>query len=229
MSDSVAIKNYSSIFATKINYVLDLIQVTPLQHGRLKAIEKITTEKSTTVNNWLFNGKLPRDNKKLCIADSVGISYKYLFSDEIDIKDVSKPEIYNDGHCYLIPYIDENEIFNLKSKSIYPIHNRLPIMFPNFDSFIQKYGTNIYITKLKTNVFEPYVPTNSEIIYSEKVVFEDFRLVIHDDIVRKEFIVKRVIEENNNYYLEFMNNKKLIKEPLNKNDNFLSIVLTYSN
>jgi hypothetical protein len=35
------IKIYSSLFATKINYVLDLIDVAPIQHGRAKAIIRV--------------------------------------------------------------------------------------------------------------------------------------------------------------------------------------------
>lgn len=86
------IKIYSSIFATKMNYILDLIETTPIQYGRAKAIEEITKEKGTTINNWLFGGKLPRENKKLIIADLIGVSYDYLFNDLIDIEKISKHE-----------------------------------------------------------------------------------------------------------------------------------------
>lgn len=125
------IKLYSSLFATKMNYVLDLINTVPIQYGRAKAIEEITQEKGTTINNWLFNGKLPRDNKKLQISDLIGVSYEYLFNDEIDVKNVSKPEIYKDGQCYLVPLINEDEIFKLKEKNIFVVTERLPIMLPH--------------------------------------------------------------------------------------------------
>lgn len=223
------IKNYSSLFATKMNYVLDLINAAPLQHGRAKAIEHITHEKGSTVNNWLFNGRLPRDNKKLAIADAIGVSYNYLFNDNINIKNISKPEIYRDAQCYLVPYINEDEIFELKTKNIFTIQTRLPIMFPAFDMFIKKYGTNIYVTKLKNIIFEPHVQANSDIIYSETVVFEDFKLVIQKNSQNNQLSIKRIIEDNGQFYLESMDNKhKITKERLNKLDNFLSIVLVYS-
>ena len=161
-----------------MNYVLDLSEVSPLQHGRAKAIEYITHEKDSTVNNWMFNGKIPRESKKLSIADAIGVSYDYLFDDSFEVHSVKKPEIYNDGQCYLIPYINENEIFDLKNKDIFSIHHRLPIMFPGFELFVKKYGKNIYSTKLNDGLFEPHVQKNSDIIYSEFVVFEDFRLVV---------------------------------------------------
>lgn len=224
------IKIYSSLFATKINYVLDLIDVAPIQHGRAKAIEAITNEKGSTVNNWLFNGRLPRDNKKLAIADSIGVSYNYLFNDNIDVKDVSKPEIYKDEQCYLVPYISENEIFNLKSKNIYTVNTRLSIMFPHFDTFIKKYGMGIYITKLSQTTFDPHVNKNSDVIYSENIILEDFRLVIQKDTKTNKLIVKRVIEENQKFFLESLDKKgKLIKEPISKGNNFVSVILTYSN
>ena len=223
------IKNYSSLFATKMNYILDLIDATPLQHGRAKAIEYITQEKGSTVNNWLFNGRLPRDNKKLAVADAIGVSYNYLFNDDIDIKNVQKPEIFKDEQCYLVPYIDECDIFELKHKNIFTVQTRLAIMFPSFDMFIRKYGTNIYITRLKHSVFEPHIQANSDVIYSENVIFEDFRLVIQKNKVNNKLIVKRIIETNGEFYLESMNNKhQLIKERLNKTDDFLSVVLTYT-
>lgn len=229
MQTNNEIKQYPSLFATKMNHVLDLSQIAPLQHGRAKAIEHLTNEKDSTVNNWLFNGKIPRENKKLSIADAIGVSLDYLFDDTENVNSIRKPEIYHDGQCYLVPYIDENDIFELKRKDIFVIKNRLPIMFPGFDLFIQKYGKHVYITRMNEGIFEPHVQKNSDIIYSENVIFEDFRLVIHFDTQQQKSVVKRVIVENDQYYLEFMNDKQiLIKEPLKKNEEYVSIVLTYS-
>ncbi len=229
MAHNNKIKEYSSLFATKMNYILDLCQVSPLQLGRAKAIQNITQEKDSTVNNWLFNGKIPRENKKLLIADAIGVSVDYLFNNEIDVMSISKPTIYKEEQCYLIPYITENEILDLKNSDIFAIKTRVPIMFPGFESFVNKYGSNIYLTRLQNVIFEPHVQKNSEVIYSEQVIFEDFRLVIHFDKEHQKLVVKRVIVENNIFYLEFMNTKKLlVREILNKDEIYVSIILTYS-
>ncbi len=221
------IKKYSSSFATKINYILDALNVAPLQYGRTKAIEDITKEKSSTVVNWLFNSKLPRDNKKLAIADAVGVSYNYLFDDNIDVEDFTKPEIHKNDQCYLVPYIDESEIFELKNKKIFPIKSRLLITFPNFELLIKEYGANTYITKLNNAVFEPHVKIGSDVIYSEKIIFEDFKLLIHQDKFNR-LVIKKIIQEESRFYLETIIGSQLVREPLNKSDRFLSIVLTYS-
>jgi hypothetical protein len=222
------IKNYSSPFATKLNYVLDLSHVAPLQYGRTKAIENITSDKLSTVNHWLFDGKLPRESKRLAIADALGVSHNYLFNDKIKTKDLAKPEIYRDEQYYQVPYIDENNIFELKDKKIFPIKTRLLIMLPGLNYLVEKYGTNIYATTLKSAIFEPYVGTGSNILYSENIILENFNLVIYQNPKNNEIIIKRVIEEMSRFYLEWMNNKKLIKESLNKSHKLLSIVLTYS-
>ena len=224
----IEVKKYSSLFATKINYILDALNVAPLQYGRTKAIEDITKEKSSTVVNWLFNSKLPRDNKRLAIADAIGVSHNYLFDDSINVEDFTKPEIHKDGQCYLVPYIDESEIFELKNKRIFPIKSRLLITFPSFELLIKEYGTNIYITKLNNAIFEPHDKIGSDIIYSEKVIFEDFKLLIHQDSKLNRLVIKKVVQEGSGFYLETIIGDRLVREPLNKSDRFLSVVLTYS-
>lgn len=222
-------KQYSSSFATKLNYVLDILNITPLQYGRTKAIENITKERESTVNNWLFNGKYPRENKKLYLADTIGVSYNYLFNDSVSITDITKPEIYESEQCYLVPFIHQDDIFKLKINKIFPIASRCPIMFPNFENFINRYGTNIYMSKIMDKFAEPYIQEHSNIIYSENVIIENFKLFVYNNSKDNFFIVKRCIKEKNRVFFEYFNNKKVLtKEPCNlKNiDNYLAILLS---
>jgi transcriptional regulator with XRE-family HTH domain len=223
------IKEYSTIFATKLNFALDLINIAPIQYGRTKAIEKIINEKATTVNNFLFAGRMPKENKRLAIADAIGVSYDYLYNDEISVQSISKPTIHKENNCYLVPFINENEIFTIKDIQVYPIKNRLPLMFPNFDNLIEKYGKSIYVTNLNNAIVKPYIDFGSDIIYSEQVNFENFQLVISYDNKQNKVIIKRIIEENGSLYIEHLNeNLRLTRTSLNQQDCFLSVVLAYS-
>ena len=51
-------------------------------------------------------------------------------------------------------------------------------MFPSFDEFVKKYGTHIYITRINNCNFESHIQPNSDIIYSENVILENFRFII---------------------------------------------------
>lgn len=219
------IRNYSSNFATKINYVLDQIGTVEIQSGRIQAIVDIVNEKWSTVVNWLFNGRLPKRVKRLSIADAIGVSYEYLYNDNIGIESICKPEVYyeDDDKYYLIPFIEEEKIFDLKSKKIFPITKRIPIIFPNFDELVKKYGSNLYVTNIKN--FDLGLAYDSNIIYSEKVVFDTFKLVIHNDVLQNQVVIKKMIDKNGTVFLESVDSQnRVVKEKLNKSADFLSIL-----
>ncbi|MGV3278689.1 S24 family peptidase [Rickettsiales bacterium LUAb2] len=225
------IKAYSSLFATKINYILDLIKAPPIQYGRMKAIENLVNEKATTVNNWLFNGKIPHINKQLSIADAIGVAYDYLYNNEVAVEEVKKPEIFFDGQAYLLPFIPEDDLFTFKNTKIYPVISRLPVMFPNFNDLISKYGNNIYITRLKNASLEPYIQEGSEVIYSERAVLENFKLVLHK-CKDQHLVVKKLSETGKAIFVESFNKNKKFEKVLFSKQNFnitdfLFIILTY--
>ncbi|MCF6768427.1 hypothetical protein L3V86_08625 [Thiotrichales bacterium 19S11-10] len=221
------IKEYKSVFATKLNYVLDKLGHNPIQQGRIKAIEKVTNEKCTTVNNWLISGKLPRSSKMLSIADSLGVSEDYLFSDKIDVKAIRKPEIVKKDNCYLIPVFEESEIFKVKNSNIFPVKQRIPVMFPSFDKLVELHGKNIYATKLTNSSFEPQVEANSTIIYSEHAVFDDYSLII---IKSEEGApeIRQIVLENGKLKLAYINNGQEVVELFDKEKEAVSIIYNFS-
>ncbi|MCF6777288.1 hypothetical protein L3V83_12020 [Thiotrichales bacterium 19X7-9] len=222
------LRQYKSLFATKLNYILDKLGYDRLYVGRLKAIEKVTNEKATTIANWITSGKLPRASKTLSIADSLGVSENYLFNDDIQVTDIEKPEIVKKDNCYLLPVFSEDQIFSIKHVDSIVVKKRIPLMFPSLDFLVKKYGNNIYATKLSCSSFEPQISLNSTIIYSEKTIFEDFALVIIKNEKGYPEIKQVVIEDGIYKLLSFNNGREVIK-CFNQNDiNVVSIIFSYS-
>ncbi|POZ62649.1 hypothetical protein [Chromobacterium alticapitis] len=223
------IRLYSSPFSTKINYVLDCLGQPAIQHGRLRAIEALTQEKESTVNNWLFNGKLPREGKRLAISDAIGVSYDYLFDDEVAIDCPAKPEIFWDGRLYWVPFIETASVFELRGRETFRVARRLPIMFPGFDDLVRKYGRRIYLTTLEAGGFGAYVEAGASVVYSENLLLEHFGLVLHRDADSGEISARRVTLQEGGACLEYMaENGELLSRPLREGEQLLSILLTYS-
>ncbi|MEO2218026.1 hypothetical protein ABGV49_13260 [Chromobacterium vaccinii] len=225
----VEIRLYSSGFSTKINHVLDCLGQPAIQHGRLKAIEALTQEKESTINNWLFSGKLPRVSKRLAISDAIGVSYDYLFDDEVAIDCIAKPEIFWDGRLYWVPFIEAERVFELGGRKIVRVERRLPIMFPGFDERVSRYGKRIYLTTLAEGGFGAHVEAGACVVYSENLILEHFGLVLHRHADSGEISARRVVLQDGRTCLEYMEkNGELICRPLREDDQLLSILLTYS-
>ncbi len=184
------IKEYSSDYATKLAYVLAK-QAEEVCKGLVTYVSEVTTEKDTTTKNWLFNGKLPREPKRIVIADAIGTSMRYLFDESVRVKKVTKPEVEKVEGCYLIPLLSEDDIFRIFEKAVFPIKERIPVMVPNFDKLIKRFGKNIYATKLQNSNFQPYISDDSILICSEKIMLEEYKFIL----VRSEgkSLLRRVI------------------------------------
>lgn len=219
------IKVYSTPFATKINYIVENVINYNEEPTKLQTLEKALNEKSSTISNWLFGSRMPIKANKLALADKIGVSYDYLFDDNIKVEDCSKIEIFYDKDTdkYLLPYIEEQDIFALKNKNIFPITKRFPVMFPNFDSLVAKYGKNIYITNLKSATFPPYSNTGSFIIYAENVILEHFKFFILNNNGKLKIV--RGIEENGSFWLEYHNKKEKLETVKYDSSHDLSSVL----
>ncbi len=223
------IRLYSTSFSTKVNYVLDCLGLNAIQHGRLRAIESLTHEKESTVNNWLFNGKLPREGKRLAIADAIGVSYDYLFDDSVAIDSVAKPEIHWDGRLYWVPFVDWEQVFELIGRETFRVERRLPIMFPGFDELVGKYGKRIYMTTQKSGGFGAHVESGASVLYAENLVLEHFGLVLHRDADSGQVSARRVLQQEGRTQLEYMTESgELVCRPLRDDEQLLSILLTYS-
>ncbi|MBX9703178.1 MAG: hypothetical protein K2X39_03400, partial [Silvanigrellaceae bacterium] len=183
------IKEYSSPYATKLTYILN--EVLHIKDSIINSISNITNEKDSTTKNWLFNGKIPREYKRLSISDALGVSEDYLFNDNIEVTDIKKPEIVKREGCYLVPFIEAKDIFYVKNANNFPITKRIPIMLPSFDKIIDQYGKNIYATKIIDSNFQPYIDHDSMLICSENITLDEYKFLLFEE---NNFpLIKRVI------------------------------------
>jgi hypothetical protein len=188
-------KKYSSVFATKLNYIMDLRSNGSVFIGRLNAIENTTGEKDTTIKNWLFNAKIPRQSKRISIADSLGVSEEYLFDDNIDIYDIRKPELSHSEECYYVPFFDYKNIFNLTKNKIQPVGQRLPIMIPTMDELVEKYGKNIFATSISDSGFFMELGNIITAICTSHISYKEFQTIITQD-EKGNPSIRRVVEDD---------------------------------
>lgn len=78
-------------------------------------IANLTDEKPGTIKNWLFKSALPPEKKKLKVADRMGVSKEYLYSED------SVPEppvaIYDpEINAFIIPIIFEHNLYDIAMK-----------------------------------------------------------------------------------------------------------------
>lgn len=219
------VKEYSSLFATKVAYVLNnFLKIN--EHGLIHSISAITHEKESTTKNWLFNNRVPRDPKRLAISDSLGISEDYLFNDSIAINDVKKPEITKKDGCYWIPSLNIDELFKIKTASIFPIKNRIPLMLPFFDQIVKTYGNNIYATKIEQSNFQPYIEDNSTLICSDNIQFEEYKFLLIKN--KSQPLLKRFILSEGQRKLLFLDGAEEKEEPFMLNEDMLLVILSFS-
>ena len=221
------IKEYSTHYATKLAYVISTISEYG-GVGTLTAIEKATNEKDTTAKNWLFNGKLPRESKRLAIADAVGTSAEYLFNDAIAVTDIRKPEIVKKDNCYFVPMVEDSDVFLMKQAQRFPIKTRLPVMLPHMDDLVATYGKNIYATKLSSSNFQPYIEENATVIYSENILLEDYKFVLIGD-GHASVTLKRIIKVDGKFRLMRYNKEDdEVLECIPDKSNMLLVLLSFS-
>lgn len=222
MSD---IKKYSSNFATKLMYLVSECE----NDGKKSLVDQAcdsTDEKETTVRNWLFNGKIPRLPKRLSIADAVGVSIDYLFNDNISIDKIEKPKIHKEDGRYLIPFISEEDVFKINQKSLLPIHNRIPIMFPNFDKMVSMYGDNIYATKINKSNFKPHIEDGSTVLFTDNLKFEEYKFVLIQ--VKNKLSLRRLIKSEKGFGLMYYSELgDEIIEPANNTSNILLVIIAF--
>lgn len=170
------IKQYSTQFATKLAYIVtDILNLS--EGGVISSISTIVREKDSTSKNWLFNAKLPREPKRLSISDALGVSDEYLFNDDVDIRDISKPRVIKRETCFWIPVVPEKDIFIMHESTVYPIVDRIPLMFPSFEKIISQYGAKIYATKVDA-AYEPYIDHGATIIYTDTFIPDEYKFVL---------------------------------------------------
>lgn len=80
----------------------------PTVQNKQKAVSLLTNEKQTTVKNWVFGDRKPPSNKKIPIADSLGVSTGYLFDGQEFSHPVSVYDATTNG--YRVPEIEEHQL-----------------------------------------------------------------------------------------------------------------------
>lgn len=219
------IKKYSTLFASKIVYVLS--QISPKSKAALVTqVSEITEEKDSTARNWLFNAKIPRVPKRLKIADKIGVSEEYLFNDNFPIEGYQKPvAALCEGHL-LIPFLQEEEIFDFYANKIFPVLERIPFMLPNLDKVLQRYGNNIFATKIKKSNFQPHFNDNTTVIFSDLVELEEYKFVLVKGTPLK---IKRIIKDGERIILlSYGDNDQEIIEDITSKKGILSVIVAFS-
>lgn len=222
------IKKYSSDYATKLSFLLRYSLEEEAEKGVIRSVAKITNEKDTTAKNWLFNGKIPRESKRLDIADAVGTSEDYLFNDKLSVTEVKKPEVVKREGCYFVPVIDESEIFAMKEAKVFPIKKREPIMLPHMDELVAALGKNIYLIRAANATFRPYIDKNMSLLYSENFELEAYRFVlIRND--NGDVMLKRIIEDDDTLKLQYFSDVgEEVIESLPPKQSMLAVLLAFS-
>lgn len=169
----------ASAFGFKTRYILDRMKKNGIRKGRMRIMADILHEKESTINNWLFAGKIPRENKKLGIADALGVSLRYLFDDSIDVNDMSKPEVEIISNIYWVPVISCNDLPCFLEKEFYSVTNREKIFFPGMPKLIDRFGPHICLMFLDDDPGTEGA-ARSGILYSSTEFFKKVS-VTHDD------------------------------------------------
>lgn len=221
-----SIREYASPYATKLAYVFNTHFDSP--KGLVTQISDITKEKDTTAKNWLFNGRVPREPKRLAISDAVGTSVDYLFNDNIPLDAISKPEIMKQAGCYFVPFLQDKHIFKMKHAGLLPVAQRIPIMFPELDDFVAQYGKNIYATKIARSNFRPHIDNNATVLCTGNVIPGEYKFVLvrgRDGTLQ----YKRMIIVNGEFkLLSYTANREEVIEPLRSTDAMLLVLLAFS-
>lgn len=220
------IKKYSSDFATKLMYVISLDQSKDKQ-SLVDKVCSVIHEKETTVRNWLFNGKLPRLPKRVQLSDTLGVSVDYLFESSIPVDCIETPKIFKDEGRYLVPFLPEARIFNVKSKSLIHVLSRIPVMFPDFDKIILTYGDNIFATKLIDCDFPPYIDRGSIILFTTNIRLEDYKFVLMQ--VDGKLCLRRILRMKNEFKLMYFDKSgDEVVENIISEENLLLILISFS-
>jgi hypothetical protein len=218
-----------SPLAAKINYLMDLAKAPALQYGRLKAIGSATNSKESSVTGWMFYGKIPRESKRLEIADRLGVSYAYLFNDSIAKENVTKPEISHVDGVYSIPFIEEDRISLFKQSVCFPISHREKFFLPNIDNIVSKFGLGLFLTSLGMSSIVTNIKESSGLLLSPMAQPENYCLVLYKNKTEESFSIRRIILKNSKMYVERYSEFKGLECTLvEKHDDFFVIALTYS-
>lgn len=221
------IREYSSIYATKLAYALSN-DIKSTSTGVISYISNRTKEKDTTAKNWLFGGRVPREPKRLSISDAIGTSENYLFNDDVPVTEITKPEIVKNEGCYLVPLLEERQIFDMKKADQFPIAIRIPIMFPQLDKMIERYGKKVYATKISSSSFQPHIDNNALLLYTESVILEEYKFVlIHLD--NGGLKLKRIISVDGDFkLLHYGSRNEEIVESITSEEDLLLVLLAFS-
>ena len=147
-------QNNKSLFLSKLDHICNLLGKPKWNKGRERALIELTGQNRTTIVNWKFKNTLPKQSNRLTISDNIGVSYSYLYDDNVSIGDIGPPETYELQEYLSVPYINPKFFKKYRNNLIFPIEQRLKLL--KYSETITKnsnkiYAYNIEINNVKTN------------------------------------------------------------------------------
>lgn len=180
-------------------------------------IASLTDEKPGTIKNWLFKNALPPEKKKLKVADRMGVSKEYLYSEDpipeppVAIYD---PEI----NAFIIPVISEDNLYNIaiREAPTLVIERYILSIKGSIKDKIQLVETT-YCFEVETLTFPPFIFEGDVIVFNQNFCgINDFSLFIN----QKKIEIVRVGNTENAYI-----NKEGMDLKAGKNTLILPIIL----
>jgi len=159
-------------------------------------IASLTDEKPGTIKNWLFKNALPPEKKKLKVADRMGVSKEYLYS-EGSIPEppmaIYDPEI----NAFIIPVISEDNLYNIaiRKTPTLVIERYILSIKASVKNKIKLVETT-YCFEVKDLTFPPFIFEGDVIVFNQNFCgVNDFSLFIN----QKKIEIVRVGNAGNAY------------------------------
>jgi hypothetical protein len=159
-------------------------------------IASLTDEKPGTIKNWLFKNALPPEKKKLKVADRMGVSKEYLYSED----SIPKPPvaIYDpEMNAFIIPVISEANLSNIAFRDTPTlVIERYILSIKKTIKDKIKLVESTYCFEVKTLTFPPFIFEGDIVVFNQSFYgVNDFSLFIN----QKKIEIVRVGHDDNAY------------------------------
>lgn len=152
-------------------------------------IANLTDEKPGTIKNWLFKNALPPEKKKLKVADRMGVSKEYLYSEDSEPEPpvaIYDPEI----NAFIIPVISEKSLYNIaiRDTPILVIERYILSMKGTTKEKIE-FKKTTYCFETKNITFPPFIFEGDIVVFNQSYFgINEFSLFVN---TKKTEIVRR--------------------------------------
>jgi phage repressor protein C with HTH and peptisase S24 domain len=186
-------------FSKRLNYALDLRKYPKLGQGRIGYVQEVFSLSRAGVNKWLHGKAIPHKNTRTLIAETLGISLKWLETGDGDplAIDATKFEAHN--KVIAIPLITMAEAYSLEN-IVEPNHFKERIV-------ISAHIKADFAVILAGNSMFPRFQEGSILIINTKKDIKDGDYVLAKTSLLPEAIFRQYMVGTNGAYLTAFNQK----------------------